>query len=426
MAFIMDTITKLGKTNFRNANQPFGIKTADRRQHIYIIGKTGTGKSTLIKNLLVQDIQNGHGVAIIDPHGDLAQEVLNYIPSSRIPRTVYFNPADLDFPIGLNLLRGVPRDLRPLVASGVVSAFKSLFSDSWGYRLEYILYNCVAALLDFETGTLLGIFRLLTDDKFRAQVVGKIQDPLVKGFWEKEFAVYDKKFRQEAIAPIQNKVGQFLATPMIRNIVGQVKSTVDFERIMDLGYIFIANLSKGKLGEDKANLLGSLLVSQFQLTAMRRASLPEENRRDFFLHIDEFHNFTTTSFDSILSEARKYHLSLTLCHQYIDQLREETRNAIFGNVGTLVSFRVGGRDAEPLATEFEGVFGINDLLALEKYQIYLKLMIDGVASRPFSAETLPVLSPALGLGGKVIRVSRERFGKRRDAVEDKINRWLGH
>lgn len=421
----MEKITYIGKTNHRNTSQIFGIKPTDRRQHIYIIGKTGTGKSTLLKNLLIQDIQNGHGVGLIDPHGDLAQELLEYIPASRIPRTVYFNPADTEFPIGLNILRKVPAPMRPLVASGVVSAFKNIFRDSWGYRLEYILYNAVAALLDFETGTLLGIFKLLSDEKYRAQVVSQVEDPLIKGFWEKEFAAYDKKFRQEAIAPVQNKVGQFLGTPIIRNIVGQVKSTVDFDFIMNNGYIFIANLSKGQLGEDKANLLGSLLVSQFQLAAMGRATIPEPERRDYFLHVDEFHNFTTTSFDSILAEARKYRLSLSLCHQYIEQLREETRSAVFGNVGTLITFRVGGRDAEHLARELEGVFGVEDLVALDKYHVYLKLLIDGIASRPFSAETLPTPSPAPGLGAKVVRISRERFGKRRSAVEEKINHWLG-
>ena len=418
-------INYLGKTNFRNTSHLFGIKKNDRQKHTYIIGKSGTGKSTLMKNMIVQDIQAGRGVAVIDPHGDLAQDLLGYIPNHRIPQTIFFNPADLENPIGFNLLRNVPRENRPQVASGVLSAFVNIWPDAWGARATHIFYNCLAALLDNETETLLGVVRLLADEEYRKRVVNKVKDPLVRNVWQDEIGKWDKRFMNEAFSPIQNKVGQFLAHPALRNILGQVKSTINFKRIMDEGYIFIADLSKGKIGEDKANLLGSLLVSQFQLTAMERVLIKESERRDFYLYIDEFQNFTTTGFDSILSEARKYRLCLILAHQYLEQLEDTTKGAIFGNTGTVIAFRVGSRDAQEISHEFEGIFDQNDCTVLEKYNIYIKLMIDGQTSRPFSAETLPVLFPKAGLTDKVIRVSRERYAKKRDKIEEKINRFLG-
>ncbi len=334
----------------------FGIKNVGHRQHVYTIGKTGSGKTTLLRNLLIQHIEAGHGVGLIDPHGDLAEELLNHIPSSRTRDVVYFNPSDLEYPIGINLLANVPPDSRHLIASGIVAAFKSIWRDSWGPRMEYILYNSLAALLDCENVTLLGVTRLLTDSTFRARVIRQIRDPFVKNFWQEEYENYDERFRREAISPIQNKLGQFLMNPPIRNILGQVKSKIDFSFMMDNRRIFIANLSKGKLGADKANLLGSLLTTQFQLAAMARSDVPEKERQDFFLFIDEFQNFATDAFASILSEARKYRLCLTLSHQYIDQLPLEIRQAVFGNVGTLISFRVGNGDAEVLQKEFGNNF----------------------------------------------------------------------
>ena len=417
-------ITYIGKTTFRNISQPFGIKQEDRRKHVYLIGKTGTGKSTLMKNMIVQDIQAGRGVAVIDPHGDLAQSLLNYIPNNRIPETIYLNPSDLENPIGFNLLRQVSKDKRPIVASGVLSVFKNIWANSWGPRLEYILYYSLLALLDSEEETLLGLVKLLSSEKYRKKIINNIQDPLVKGVWKEEIEPWDKRQKDEGFKPIQNKVGQFLATPAIRNILGQAKSTIDFRKIMDQGYIFIADLSKGKLGEDKANLLGSLLVNQFQLTAMERADILETERKDFYLYIDEFHNFTTSAFDSVLSEARKYRLCLTLAHQYLEQLGDGTKGAIFGNTGTLISFRVGSRDAQEISMAFDGLFKPEDCISLPKYNIYLKLEIDGQASVPFSAETTPILFPEVGLAEKVIRISRERYAKNRAKVEGKINRFL--
>lgn len=312
--------------------QLFDISVADQRQHLYVIGKTGSGKTTLLRNLILQHIALGHGVGLIDPHGDLAEELLHHIPPHRADHLVYFNPGDIEFPIGLNLLANVAPDDRHLVASGIVSAFKGIWRDSWGPRLEYILYNAVSALLDCRNATLLGVNRMLTDDTFRAKVIRQIKDPFIRAFWAEEYAGYDERFKREAIAPIQNKLGQFLLNPVVRNILGQVKTKVNVPFVMDNQRLFIANLSKGRLGHDKANLLGSLLTTQFQLGAMARTNRPEDERRDFYLFIDEFQNFSTDAFASILAEARKYRLCLTLSHQYIDQLPLPIRQAVFGNV----------------------------------------------------------------------------------------------
>ena len=300
---------------------PFGISPADHCHHMYIIGKTGSGKTTLLRNLLIQHIRLGHGVGLIDPHGDLAEELLHHIPPERSDHLVYFNPGDLEFPIGLNLLADVEPDDRPLVASGIVGAFKNIWRDSWGPRMEYIFYNAVAALLDCPNTTLLSVNRMLTDETHRAWVIRQIKDPFIRAFWAEEYAGYDPRFQREAIAPIQNKLGQFLLNPVVRNILGQVKTRVDIPFTMDTGRLFIANLSKGRLGHDKANLLGSLLSTQFQLAAMARSKLPESDRLPFYLYIDEFQNFSTDAFASMLAEARKYRLCLTISHQYIDRIR---------------------------------------------------------------------------------------------------------
>ena len=402
----------------------FGISPTDQRQHLYLIGKTGSGKTTLLRNLIVQHIAAGHGVGLIDPHGDLAEELLHLIPPARAEHTVYFNPGDLDFPIGLNLLAHVAPDDRPLVASGIVGAFKSLWPDSWGPRLEYILYNAVAALLDCENTTLLGVNRLLTDDSYRAWVIRQVKDPFIRAFWQDEYAGYDARFQREAIAPIQNKIGQFLGSPVIRNILGQVKNRVSIPFLMDNQRLFIANLSKGKLGHDKANLLGSLLVTQFQLAAMARTKQPEHERRDFYLFIDEFQNFSTDAFAAILAEARKYRLCLTLSHQYVDQLSLPVRQAVFGNVGTLISFRIGNTDAEVLQAEFGNEFIAQQLVDLDRYEVVVKLLEDGTNKQPFRAMTLPPMESRTGRSEKLIARSRERFAASRATVETKLNRWL--
>ena len=405
--------------------QRFGITPADQRQHIYVIGKTGSGKTTLLRNMIVQHLALGHGVGVIDPHGDLAEELLSHIPPWRADQLCYFNPGDLEFPVGLNLLANVLPDDRHLVASGIVGAFKSIWRDSWGPRLEYILYNSIAALLDCENTTLLGVNRLLTDDSYRAWVVRQIKDPFIRDFWADEFERYDERFRREAIAPIQNKLGQFLLNPVVRNILGQVKSKVSFPFIMDNERIFIANLSKGKLGHDKANLLGSLLTTQFQLAAMARSNRPESERRDFYLFIDEFQNFSTDAFASILAEARKYRLCLVLSHQYIDQVPLPIRQAVFGNVGTLISFRIGYTDAEVMAAEFGKTFPPSVLADLDRYEAVVKLLEDGTNREPFRAKMLPPFGNPVSRRKKLIARSRERLAMLRTVIETKLSHWMG-
>lgn len=404
--------------------QPFGILIADQRQHIYIIGKTGSGKTTLLRNMIIQHIALGHGVGVIDPHGDLAEELLHHVPPRRADHLVYFNPGDLEFPVGLNVLANVAPDNRHLVASGVVSAFKGIWRDSWGPRLEYILYNAVSALLDCRNATLLGVNRLLIDDHYRAKVIRQIKDPFIKAFWEEEYRSYDERFKREAIAPIQNKLGQFLLNPVVRNILGQVKAKVDIRFVMDHERLFIANLSKGKLGHDKANLLGSLLVTQFQLGAMTRVNQPEDKRRDFYLFIDEFQNFSTDAFASILAEARKYRLDLTLSHQYIDQLSLPVRQAVFGNVGTLIAFQIGYTDAEAMEKEFGKMFPASVFVDLNRYEAVVKLLEHGTNPTPFRAKMLPPLGNHAGRQDKLVALSRQRFTVPRAVIEDKLNRWM--
>jgi len=418
-------ITIFAETTFRNKFRKFGIKTDDRRRHMYLIGKTGMGKSTVLENMIVEDIRAGRGVAVVDPHGDLAEKIINYIPSDRINDVIYFNPADMEYPIAFNVVEQVEPHLRHLVASGLIGVFQKLWADSWGPRLEYILRNAILAVLDYPGSTLLAVTRMLSDKPFRKKVIDKIQDPVVKSFWVNEFAGYADKFAAEAVSPIQNKVGQFLSSSLIRNIVGQVKSSIDLRRVMDEGKVLVMNLSKGRIGEDNSALLGAMMITKIQLAAMSRVSVLESERKDFYLYIDEFQNFTTESFANILSEARKYRLNLIMAHQYIEQLGETVKAAVFGNVGTLVVFRVGATDAEELVKEFAPVFTEEDLVNLSKYEMYLKLMIDGVTSDPFSARGLPPLSKEEETGNmeKVIKVSRERYAKKREVVEDKIMRW---
>src|SRR5580704_640199 len=414
----------IGERSGWGDSRPFGISTNDQRQHLYIIGKTGSGKTTLLRNLILQNIALGHGVGVIDPHGDLAEELLSHIPPARADHLVYFNPGDLQFPVGLNVIGSVAPNERHLVASGIVGAFKGIWRDSWGPRLEYILYNAVSALLDCRNATLLGVNRMLTDDAYRAKVVRQIKDPFIRAFWAEEYANYDERFKREAIAPIQNKLGQFLLNPVIRNILGQVRKKVDIPFVMNNGRLFIANLSKGRLGHDKANLLGSLLVTQFQLGAMARSSRPESERRDFYLFIDEFQNFSTDAFASILAEARKYHLALTLSHQYIDQLSLPVRQAVFGNFGTLIAFRISYTDAEVMAKEFGNTIPAVALADLERYEAVVKLLVNGSNLEPFRATMLPPLENRVGRKDKLIALSRERFAMPRVLIEDKLNRWM--
>ena len=427
-------INFFAETTFRNQRKKFGIKIDDRRRHVYVIGKTGMGKTNLVENMAIQDIQEGRGVGFIDPHGEAAENLLNFIPADRVNDVVYFNPADIENPVAFNVMEQIDPAHRHLVAAGLMGVFKKIWPDVWSARMEYILNNTILALLEYPNSTLLGVNRMLSDIEFRKKVVDKVTDPMVKSFWTQEFAKYTQRLEVEATAAIQNKVGQFISNPLIRNIIGQVKSTIDMRDIMDGGKILIANISKGRIGEDNSRLLGALVITKLQLAAMSRVDTPEEKRRDFYLYVDEFQNFATESFCNILSEARKYRLDLTLGNQYIAQLDEMTasgrstqvRDAVFGNVGTMICFRVGAEDAEFLEKEFMPEFVAADFVNLGKYNIYVKLMIDGLSCRPFSAQTLPPF-PSSGESNreKIIKVSRERYGTPQKIIEDKISKWIG-
>ena len=418
-------ITILGKCTFRNQNVQFGIKTDDRRRHIYVVGKTGTGKTTLLENMVIDDIRAGKGVGLVDPHGDLAKDIINYIPEERIDDVIYFDPSDTSHPIAFNPLEKVRDEHRHLIASSIMAVFEKIWPDVWSARMQYILNNSLLALLEFPNATLLGIMRLLSDKKFRKEVVSNLTDPVVKSFWINEFGQYSDRLAVEAVAAIQNKVGQFVANPLIRNIMGQPHSTINLRNAIDEGKIIIANLSKGQIGEDNSALLGAMLITRIQMAAMSRVDIPEEERRDFYLYIDEFQNFSTESFSNILSEARKYRLSLTLAHQYIAQLIDENnttvRDAIFGNIGTMVLFRIGPKDAEFLEPEFAPRFMEGDLVNLPKYNAYVRLMIDGVPAAPFSAETLPPhKKPTETFVDVIIENTRRKYGTAKEKVEERI------
>ncbi|MBI3366193.1 type IV secretion system DNA-binding domain-containing protein [Candidatus Roizmanbacteria bacterium] len=399
-------------SEFKNRDTIFGIKTADRRKHVYIMGKTGAGKSTLIANMAIDDIRKDRGIGIIDPHGDLSETILDFIPKRRINDVVYLEPFDTERPFALNVLEVRNKQQKDLVASGIVSIFYKLYKDSWGPRLEYILRNVILTLLETPGSTLVDILGLLANQEYRRRVVSQLADPVLKNFWEKEFAKMPDRLKAEAISPIQNKVGQFITSKMIRNILGKSKSSIDLEQIMNEGKILILNLSQGKLGEDNAALLGAMIITQIQLAAMNRSFVKEHERRDFFLYVDEFQNFATNSFIKILSEARKYRLSLTLANQYIEQLDEDVVHAIFGNVGTLISFVVGARDAYVLTREFAEIYTENDLVSLGKFEIVMKLCIDNMTSAPFPARTLPLPSLKNENTEKIIRLSKEKFGRK--------------
>lgn len=405
-------INFFGKTQYKNTEAIFGVKDVDRRRHIWVVGKTGTGKSTLIANMVIDDLKKGRGVAVIDPHGDLCETVLNYIPKNRINETIYFNPADRDYPIVINPLEVNTKEEAELVVSGLMSIFTKVWANVWSARMEYILRNSLLSLTEIDNSTLADVLRLLSEDEYRNKIVQKMKDETLKVFWLNEFNKMPANFRAEAISPIQNKVGQFVTSPMIRNILAQPKSTISLEQVMESGMIFLANLSQGRLGEDYAALLGATLITKFQLAAMHRVDVPEEKRRDFHLFVDEFQNFATDSFIKILSEARKYRLNLMLANQYMAQIPEGVQKAILGNAGSLISFAVGADDAQIIHKEYAEVFSQNDLVNLANFQIAVKLMIDGHSSRPFLAHTLPLPASSNLNKQKVLEVSRQRWGKK--------------
>ncbi|PIR68600.1 hypothetical protein COU49_00030 [Candidatus Nomurabacteria bacterium CG10_big_fil_rev_8_21_14_0_10_35_16] len=424
-------LTYLGITTYRDKNTLFGIKRKDRRQHVYLLGKSGTGKSVLMFNMIIQNILNGEGVCVVDPHGELVEGVLSAIPPNRMKDVVYFNPADTEHHIGFNVLELIDPKYKHLVASGLMGIFTKIWANAWSARMEYILNNAILALLDTPGTTLLGIPRMLVDKDYRQKIISNLKDPVIKAFWVHEYEAWQDKFRNEAIAPIQNKVGQFLSTSIIRNVVGQSRSTINIFDIMNEGKIFLVNVSKGRIGEDNSALLGGMIITKIQLAAMERVRIPEDQRKDFYLYVDEFQNFVTDAFAGILSEARKYRLNLTIAHQYTAQLVSDknsaVRDAVFGNVGTMIVFRVGSDDAEFLESEFEPEFTPQDIVNLPNYKIYLKLMIDGITSRPFSAKTLPPLVKSGNqlIEEEVIKNSRELYCRPKEIVEQEINDWSG-
>jgi len=417
-------ITPLGKTNFRWEQTPFGIGSNDRRRHIYIIGKTGMGKSTLLENMIIDDIQKGRGVAVIDPHGDLAEAVIGNIPKSRTNQTIIFDPSDANFPIAFNMLDNVKPEHKSLVASGLVGIFKKIFGDSWGPRLEHTLRNTIIALLDYPNTTLISVPLMLTSEVYRNKVVERITDPVVKKFWTHEFAKWSPTQKVEAAWPILNKVGQFLSSSLLRNVLGQPKNSFSMRWAMDNQKIVIVNLSKWKIGEDASSLLGAMLVTKFQIDAMSRADIKESERRDFYLYVDEFQNFATDSFATILSEARKYKLNLVMANQYIDQMTESVKGAVFWNVWSLVSFQVWYHDSMIMKEVFWGDIQSEDLTNLKKYTIYMKELIDWMPSKVFSADTFPPskIDPEVfeTRYNKILQVSREKFGSTKELVEQKI------
>ncbi len=419
-----NSITYFGETNFRNEKKKFGIKKRDRARHMYIIGKTGTGKTTLLENMAIQDILNGEGIGIIDPHGEFAEKMLKFVPKNRVQDVLYFAPHDMDWPIAFNVMENVDPTQRHLVANGLLGVFKKIWPDVWSPRMEYILNNSILALLEYPESTLLGVNRMLSDKSYREDVVNNVTDPAVKAFWVNEFAKYSDKFSTEASAAIQNKVGQFITNPIVRNIIGQTKSSFDIRELMDDKKIFLMNLSKGRIGEENSRLIGAMLITKIYLAAMSRVDIPENEREDFYLYVDEFQNFANDSFKDILAEARKYRLNLILAHQYIAQMEESIQDAVFGNVGTLITFRVGASDAESLENEFAPEFDIQDIVGLGFGSIYLKLMIDGMSSRPFSAGTLPPIKIAgKTFEEKIIEESRQQYATAKKEVENKIAEW---
>ena len=417
----MSDITPIGTTNFRNDKKSFGIKDEDRLNHIYVIGKTGTGKSTLLLNMAISDIQRGNGICVIDPHGDIAEKILDYIPKERMNDVIYFNPADEQYVIAFNPLDDIPDDQQHLVVAGLIATFKKIWMDSWGPRLEYILRYSLLTLCNYPDATLLDIQPLLTNYDFRRRILSYCSDQYLLSFWYNEFDKYPPQLKAEAISPILNKTGLFVAITQLRNVIGQKASSFQIQDVMVKGKILICNLSKGKLGEDASTVLGSMIVNAIQLAALARASQEEQYRKPFYLYVDEMHSFVSLAFADILAEARKYKLSLFLAHQYIEQIHEKIRYAIFGNVGTMIIFRVGAEDAKHLVQEVHPTFNEEDLINLPRYSMYLKLMIDGATSKPFSATTTAILQNVNSFKQEIIQHSRELFGRVTEEVEQEMN-----
>lgn len=418
-------LTLLGKTDYRGQEIRFGVRDEDSFRHLYIVGKTGTGKSTFLSNIIKSHMYTNKGLCLIDPHGDLVDTVMEHIPSWRTNDVILFDVSDSQNPIGFNLLQYNTEDEKNIVVSGVVATFKKLFGTSWGPRLEYVLRNVMLSVVEYPNATMMHIMRVLTDKNFREEVLEHVNDPIVLKFWRTEFDKWSDTQRNEAIAPITNKVGQFLSSSVVRNIFGQPMSKLNMRKVMDEGKILLINLSKGKIGEDNTEMIGSFIVTKLQIDAMSRANIPEKDRRPFYLHIDEFQNFATDSFAVILSEARKYRLALIVANQYTSQLSETIRNAIFGNVGSIVSFNVGYDDAVDIAQQFKELLTANDLISIPKFRAYIRLMVDGIMSDVFSMSTIPLSQPELSaeIKDKIRSQSRQRYATERGKLEELIKIW---
>ena len=422
---IDENISAFGLTNFRGINHQFGLQRIDRSRHVYIIGQTGAGKSGMLELLALSDVFYNQGYCIIDPHGDFAIDNLKFIPESRVQDVVYFNPADTAFPVAFNPLEISDPSRKPNICSEVIGVLKRMFGDSWGPRLEHILRYTLLALLDRPSTTLLDISRMLTDKEFRKETLNYCQDVTVLQFWKHEFGQWNEKQVNESIAPVLNKVGAFTANPIIRNIIGQPKSSFDIRQIMDEGKILVVNLSKGLIGEDNASILGAFLVTKVQLAAMSRSDIPRvEDRRPFYLYVDEFQNFATDSFAVILSEARKYGLNLTVANQYVAQMTDSVRDAVFGNVGTTISFRVSAEDAPILVKQFEPTFDASDLLQLNNRHFVISMIINGEKVPAFSATTLSIPSSPQDNFSAIVEYSRVRYGRPREEVEKEIKETI--
>ncbi|HUD10736.1 MAG TPA: type IV secretion system DNA-binding domain-containing protein [Candidatus Saccharimonadales bacterium] len=413
-------VSPVAATNFRGHNTMFGLPRVDRGRHLYIIGQTGTGKSGMLELLTISDIYSPHGFAVVDPHGDYAQGVIRRIPAERAKDVIYFNPADADYPMGFNPLEVYDPKLKTHTCSELIGVLKRMF-ESWGPRLEYILRYSILALLDYPDATMLDITRILTDKKFRAGVLKHVEDPVVRNFWSVEFASWNDKFAAEAVAPVLNKVGAFTANPLVRNIIGQPKSSFNIRQIMDEHKILIVNLSRGLVGEDNAALLGALLVTKVQMAAMSRADISADERIPFYLYVDEFQNFATDSFATILSEARKYGLNLTVANQYIAQMLPEVRDAVFGNVGSVISFRTSADDARAMLKYFEPKFEEHDLVHMHNRHFVISMTIEGEKVQAFSAITLNLPPQGEDNSQAIIENSRAQYATSRLQVERYVN-----
>jgi len=420
-----DELTILGRTDYRGEEVKFGIKTEDKFRHMYIIGKTWTGKSTFIANMIKSDMEQGKGLALLDPHGDLVDKVIEFVPKNRINDVILFDVSDSEFPIGFNLLQHSSDDEKIRIVSGVVTAFHKMFEYSWGPRLEYILRNVLLSLVDYPNATLMHILRVLTDKDFRKEVINHIKDPMVLRFWTNEFLKRNDKQREDAVGPIANKIGQFLSSKIVRNIFGQPRTKLSLREAMDQGKIVLINLSKGKIGEDNASMIGSLLVTKFQIDSMSRADIPEHERKEFYLYIDEFQNFATKAFATILSEARKYRLSLIIANQFTAQIMDDVRHAIFGNVGSILSLTLGHDDAQVISSQFKDAITPNDAISIPKLQGYLRMMIDGHSWDPFTIKFNWKETPEDSVEKieKIRKQSRQRYAIERKRLERLMDAW---